>query len=172
MDTINKIMTGTAAAIMLAQPALAQGTGAGFPLDTQFGAWTVSCVTETQGSNSCRLVQEQIARDTDALVARFIVQPVEGDAAVMLAQVPIAVFLAGGAVFRLEGDETGPQRAMVWQRCAGDLCEAALMLAPEELAAMDAAGGLLFGYRTGPEGEPVITRVDLTDFAEGVAALR
>ncbi len=167
-----KIAVGAVLACGLAAQVAAQETSNDVPVNAQFGSWIVACEAVTVNTNICRLVQEQVLVDTNQLIARFIVQPADDDAAIMLAQVPIAVFLAGGAVYRLEGDDEGPQREMVWQRCAGSLCEAALFLEPEELAAMETAGGLLFGYRTGPETDPIITRVDLTDFLAGLNALR
>jgi invasion protein IalB len=161
-----------ACATVLALPAHAQEAESDVPVNAQFGAWVVSCLAVTVNSNVCRLIQEQILRDSNALVVRFIAQPSEEGSAVMLAQVPISVFLAGGAVYRLEGDDDTPQREMIWQRCGGDLCEAAILLDADELTAMNDAGAILFGYRTDPATEPIITRVDLAEFAEGLEALR
>lgn len=141
-------------------------------VNAQFGQWVVSCEAVTVSSNVCRLVQEQVLRDSDVLVARFVVQPVEGGDAIMLAQVPGAVFLAGGAVYRLQGDEETPQREMIWQRCYGNICEAAIVLEAEELSAMNEAGAILFGYRLEPNSEPIVTLVDLQEFTNGLDALR
>lgn len=161
-----------AGALIAALSTLAVAQDAEVAVNAQFGQWIVSCDAVTVNTNICRLVQEQVLRDSGDLVARFIVQPTEDESAVLLAQVPIAVFLAGGAVYRLEGDDVAPQREMIWQRCAGPVCEAALLLEPDELAAMNDAGAILFGYRTGPTTDPVITRVDMTDFTTGLDAIR
>lgn len=164
--------TAMAAALALGATGQAVAQETDVSVNTQFGQWIVACEAVTVNSNVCRLIQEQILRDTNTLVARFIAQPSDEGTAVLLAQVPIEVFLAGGAVYRLEGDDEAPQREMIWQRCAGALCEAALLLEAEELAAMDGAGAILFGYRMGPTTDPIITRVDMTDFGAGLDALR
>lgn len=177
----SKIIMSLALYALLSAPALGQEEAAEIDLtqdsaevavNAQFGQWVVSCEAITVSSNICRLQQEQVLRDSNALLARFIVQPVEDGAAIMLAQVPGDVYLAGGAVYRLEGDEEAPQREMIWQRCAGNLCEAAIVLEADELAAMDEAGAILFGYRMDPSSEPIVTLVDLQEFATGLNALR
>lgn len=178
---LSKLALGVTLAAVLSAPVWAQEEAAEIDLsqdsadvavNSQFGQWVVSCQAVTVSSNVCRLVQEQVLRESNVLVARFIVQPVEDDAAIMLAQVPGEVFLAGGAVYRLEGDEEAPQREMVWQRCMGNICEAAIVLEADELAAMDEAGAILFGYRMEPASEPIVTLVDLQEFTTGLNALR
>lgn len=159
-------------ALMAASPALAQDKPEDVANNTQFGDWTVTCQAVTVARNICRLVQEQKMRDTKTLVARLIAFPAENDGAVLLAQVPMGVYLPGGAVFRLEGDDEEPQQEMIWQRCLGDVCEAALALDSEMLGKMTKAGAILFGYRGDVSSEPIITRVSLEKFGEGLNALR
>jgi invasion protein IalB len=179
--TLRKFMLGLTLSVTVAVPAIAQEDTAAIDLNqnnadvainTQFGQWVVSCQAVTVNTNVCRLLQEQVLRDSNVLVARFIVQPVENGAAIMLAQVPGDVYLAGGAVYRLDGDEEGPQREMIWQRCMGGICEAAIVLEAEELAAMNSAGAILFGYRMEPTSDPIVTYVDLDAFGTGLDALR
>ncbi len=178
---LRKFILGLTLSAAVAAPALAQENAnpidlnqdnADVAINTQFGQWVVSCQAVTVNTNVCRLLQEQVLRDSNVLVARFIVQPVENGAAVMLAQVPGDVYLAGGAVYRLDGDEDGPQREMIWQRCMGGICEAALVLEADEIEAMNAAGAILFGYRMEPTSDPIVTLVDLEAFATGLDALR
>lgn len=161
------------ATVLLAQPAVSQDTDTKeVSVNQQFGQWVVACQVVTVSKNLCRLVQEQILRETDKLVARFIAQPAPDGAVILLAQVPMGAYLPGGAVYRLDNDAKAKQREMIWQRCLGAICEAALVLDADELKAMNKAGGILFGYRTDPNSDPVVTRVDMTDFTTGVDALR
>ena len=140
--------------------------------NTAFGDWVVQCEAVTTSRNVCRIVQELTRVDSQELVVRFIALPAAEDTAILLAQVPIGVYLPGGAVYRLEGKDDEEQREMIWQRCLGDLCEAALSITPEEMAQFTESGGVLFGYRPDIEAEPVIVRADVSGFAAAVGALR
>lgn len=154
----------------------AQAQDATTPLDvangTMFGDWIVSCEAVTISRNVCRLLQEQTLRDNNGLVARFIALPAEEGGAILLAQVPMGVYLPGGAVYRLENAQEAAQQEMIWQRCWGNVCEAALGLEAAQLEAIDDAGAILFGYRGDISSEPVITRVDMSNFRAGLDALR
>ncbi|WP_460275385.1 invasion associated locus B family protein [Celeribacter sp. ULVN23_4] len=139
--------------------------------NTAFGDWIVNCQALTAKRTSCRLVQEQSLRDSGAFVARFIGVPVS-DGAILLAQVPMGVYLPGGAVYRFAGNEEIEQREMIWQRCADDVCEAAAPLTEEELALFAEEDTMLFGFRPVADGEPVILSVDISEFADAIQKLR
>ncbi|SIN90024.1 invasion associated locus B family protein [Vannielia litorea] len=139
--------------------------------NTAFGDWIVSCEAVTTRKTACSLVQEQRLKEGGQLVARFVALPVS-DGAILLAQVPMGVYLPGGAVYRFAGNEALEQREMIWQRCAENVCEAAAPLNEEELAVFAEEEALLFGFRPAAEGEPVILRVDISRFAEAVEQLR
>lgn len=138
---------------------------------TAFGDWVVACEAASVKRTSCRLVQTLTLRDRNELVARFIAVPGE-DGAVLVAQTPMGVYLPGGAVYRFAGDEEAEQREMVWQSCQGQLCEAAAPLDADELAAIDAAETLLFGYRLTADADPIVVEVDVSEFNEGLDALK
>lgn len=138
---------------------------------TTFGDWLVACEAISVRDTACRLVQTLTLTDGQTLVSNFITVPSE-DGAILIAQVPMGVYLPGGAVYRFAGDEDAEQREMIWQSCQGQVCEAAAPLDTEELAAMDAAGKLLFGYRIRPDADPVVVEVDVTELSEGLDALR
>ena len=138
---------------------------------TTFGDWLVACEAISVRDTACRLVQTLTLTDGQTLVSNFITVPSE-DGAILIAQVPMGVYLPGGAVYRFAGDEDAEQREMIWQSCQGQVCEAAAPLDAEELAAMDAAGKLLFGYRIRPDADPVVVEVDVTELSEGLDALR
>ncbi|MEL6645416.1 MAG: invasion associated locus B family protein [Pseudomonadota bacterium] len=140
--------------------------------NSTFGDWIVTCQAVTTRDTACRLVQEQSLTDTQQLVARFIALPAQDGAAVLLAQVPMGVYLPGGAVYRIAGNEEVEQRSMVWQRCLGQLCEAAIQLDAEEIEMMSEGEAILFGYRMDAGAEPIILRVDTAAFADGVSAIR
>ncbi len=120
---------------------------------------------------ACSLVQEQRMKEGGQLVARFVAVPVS-DGAILLAQVPMGVYLPGGAVYRFADNEEIAQREMIWQRCAENVCEAAAPLDEAELALFAEEEALLFGFRPTAESEPVILRVDIRRFAEAVQKIR
>lgn len=165
---LKKWATAALMSAAFAAPAQAQDEIAN---NSQFGDWIVTCEAVTISRTSCRLLQELSLIETNTLVARFIAFPGAEGSAVMLAQVPMGVYLPGGAVYRFANDEEAEQREMIWQRCLGDICEAAIALAPEELEQFTAAGSLLFGYRADVQSEPIITEVDVSQFAEAIAAI-
>lgn len=156
----------------VASPSADAAGKADLPVNSRFGKWVVACQAVTVSRNVCRLVQEQVRRDKGTLVARFVAQPSADGGAVFEAQVPMGAYLPGGAVYRLENEKDGKQHQLVWQRCLGKVCVAASVLSADEIKAMDAAGALLFGYRLDPRVDPVVTRVDMTDFVKGLDALR
>lgn len=136
-----------------------------------FGDWLVRCEAITVSRNACRLVQELTLQESGQLVSRFIVLPAPEGGAVLLAQVPMGVYLPGGAVVREAGRDDVEQREMIWQRCLGDLCEAALPLSQEDVAAWADTEALLFGYRMDPAAEPVIVSMDITELPEAIEAI-
>lgn len=138
---------------------------------TQFGDWVISCEAETIRRTVCRLVQTLTLQESDELVAQFIAVPAQ-DGAVLIAQVPMGVFLPGGAVYRFADDESLEQREMIWQSCQGQVCEAAYPLDEEELALMGAHSSLLFGYRFAADSEPIVVEVDISEFTRGMQILR
>lgn len=151
-------------------------TGGAFAQDvannTPFGDWLVSCEAVSVSQTFCQLVQQQSVRDTNELAGRFAAFPAQNGGAVLLAQVPIGVYLPGGAVFRLDDNDATPQREMVWQRCLGPICEAAILLDEATVSEMGSSGAMLFGYRMDSDAEPIVLRVNLSRFGEGLDALR
>jgi invasion protein IalB len=135
--------------------------------NTAFGDWIVTCEAVTVRQNACRLVQELSLRETNELIARFIALPAV-DGAILLAQVPIGVYLPGGAVYRFAGRDEIEQREMIWQRCFGELCEAAVALDADELAVFAEADAMLFGFRADADVEPVILSVDISSFTQAL----
>lgn len=140
--------------------------------NTAFGDWVVQCEAISVSRNICRIVQELTTVDGNNLVVRFIALPAAEGTAILLAQVPIGVYLPGGAVYRLAEREDDPQREMIWQRCLGELCEAALQIEAAEMQAFAEAGAILFGYRPDIEAEPVIVQADMSRFGEAIEAIR
>lgn len=139
--------------------------------NTPFGSWLVSCEALSVKRSVCRLTQELTLRDSGDLVVRFIAIPAEGGA-ILLAQVPIGVYLPGGAVWRPAEPEDAAQHDMIWQRCLGGVCEAAQGLTEADLATLSKAGTMLFGYRMDPNGEPLVVNVDVSQFEAGLKELR
>ncbi|MFC0278220.1 invasion associated locus B family protein [Falsigemmobacter intermedius] len=138
---------------------------------TAFGSWLVNCEALSVKRSVCRLTQELTLKDSGELVVRLVALPVK-DGALLFAQVPQGVYLPGGAVYRIADKEDLPQREMIWQRCLGGVCEAATGLDEAELETLSGAESVLFGYRMDADGEPLIVKVEMSRFSEGVAALR
>ena len=141
--------------------------------NTLFGDWMVSCEAVSVSRVACSLRQQLTLADTDQLIVQMVAVPAEGDSAILLAQVPMGAYLPAGAVYRFDNEnEDEEQRSMVWQRCLGGLCEAAIQLDAEELAQFAANDRLLFGYRPDIGAEPLIVALDISRFNEALAAIR
>jgi invasion protein IalB len=153
------------------------GSGAAWAQETDvangsaFGNWVVNCQAATINRTTCQLIQEQSIRETGQMIARFVAVPAT-DGAILLAQAPMGVYLPGGAVYRFAGAEDIEQREMIWQSCAGNLCEAAVGLSEEELELFAQHEAILFGFQAQAGAEPVVIRVDIQDFARAISLLR
>lgn len=139
--------------------------------NTAFGGWIVKCEALSVKRSVCRLTQELTLRESGDLVVRLVAMPVS-DGALLFAQVPIGVYLPGGAVYRPKDDEAAEQRELVWQRCLGGVCEAATGLDTAELEKLKTTQSVLFGYRMDAEGQPIVVEVDTARFVEALDALR
>jgi len=125
----------------------------------------------TSARTQCRLVQSITRTDDKSLVVKFVAMPAADGQALMVAQVPIGVWLPAGAVFRPEDQTEAEQKKMIWQKCLGQICEAAIGLTPADLAGFTAAKGILFGYRMDRTTDPIIIRVDVSRMEEALKAL-
>jgi len=164
---MNRIATLALAALLPAAGALAQ-TAAPVANGTAFGDWAIRCQAIGVQQTQCNLVQELSLADTGGLVARVLVTELQG-APALIGHVPIGAYLPSGMVYQVEGDDT-PQREMIWQRCLGNICEGALALDDAEIERLS-QGTMLFGYRPAPGVEPVVVRMQLDGFGDGVAAI-
>ena len=142
------------------------------PNNTLFGDWMVSCEAVSVSRVACSLRQQLTLTENDQLIVQMIAVPAEDGTAILLAQVPIGAYLPAGAVYRFDnGNEGEEQRSMIWQRCLGELCEAAIQLDAEELAHFAENDRLLFGYRPDIGAEPLIVALDISRFNEALAAI-
>lgn len=176
--TLKTLISGAiiAAAATFGGNAMAQETSeAPAPVEiangTAFGDWLVRCEAVTTTRTACRLTQELSLRDGGDLIARFIVLAAGEGEAVMLAQVPMGVYLPGGAVLRVADRDDLEQREMIWQRCWGELCEAAIPLDAEAMADIAEADQILFGYRMDPSVDPIIVSFDVSQLPEAIEAV-
>lgn len=147
------------------------GTPGDIANNTAFGDWVVSCQAATVKKTVCRLVQEQRVKNSNQLLARFIAIPAK-DGAVLIAQVPMGVYLPGGAVYRFEGKDDLKQRDMVWQTCLNGVCEAAAPLSADELKLFGENKAILFGYKPTADGKPVVLRVSVEQFNKALEVLK
>lgn len=181
MRRLTKAIALTAA--LMAGPALAQETTQDTELgeavaqneaianNSSFGNWLLNCEAVTTADIRCRLIQQLSRSDDNALIVRMVVLPAGDGTHLLLAQTPIGVYLPGGAVYRFAENDTLEQRQMIWQRCAGQLCEAAIRIDAEELVEFEKHETLLFGYRTDVASDPIIVGVDISQFGDAVKAL-
>lgn len=139
--------------------------------NTAFGDWVVSCQAATVKKTVCRLVQEQRVKNSNQLLARFIAMPAK-EGAVLIAQVPMGVYLPGGAVYRFEGKDELKQRDMVWQTCLNNVCEAAAPLSADELKLFGENKAILFGYKPTADGKPMVLRVNVEQFNKALDVLK
>lgn len=140
--------------------------------NTLFGDWMVSCEAVSVSRVACSLRQQLTLTENDQLIVQMIAVPAEDGTAILLAQVPIGAYLPAGAVYRFDNENEGEeQRSMIWQRCLGGLCEAAIQLDAEELARFAENDRLLFGYRPDIGAEPLIVALDISRFNEALAAI-
>lgn len=140
--------------------------------NAKFGDWIVSCEAASTSRTVCRLVQELTISESNAFVARFVAAPIEDGSALLIAQTPIGVYLPSAAVFRAESEPEGSEERMVWQKCLGQICEAAATVSIDRLAAFSKAKTMLFGYSMDRGADPIVLRVDVSRFEEALAALR
>lgn len=163
----------TAITVLAATTAHAQDNDVGeVGNGTAFGNWEVACDAVTTQRVTCRLVQTQALSETNALLLRMIVFSQPEGGALVTAQMPMGVYLPGGAVFRAETDEEAPVTGMVWQRCLGQVCEAAIALDGEAVDALVESGSILFAYQMNPGEDRRIVRVDVSTLGDGLAAIQ
>lgn len=160
----------TAVFMLWAGMAFAQDTEIGN--GSTFGSWEVVCDAVTTQRVSCRLVQTQTLTETGELVVRMLVYPQPEGGALLIAQVPIGIYLPGGAVYRSEASEDAPVTGLVWQRCLGEICEAALALDAAKVGELVASDAILFAYQVNPGEDRRVVRVDLAEFEAGLAAIQ
>ena len=154
----------------LAAPAVAQDDA--IANGSAIGNWVVTCEAVSTTSTACTVRQTLSLAESGQTLLRLIAAPQEDGGALMVAQVPMGVHLPGGAVFRAAEDDSSPQREMIWQSCSGRICEAAILLTADDLAALEAEGSHLFGYRLAPTAEPTIVAVSLADLTPALDAIR
>jgi invasion protein IalB len=62
-------------------------------------------------------------------------------------------------------------QAFVWQRCLNGICEAARKITGKEVSDLTAAGTVLFGYKMQANGNPIVVKISMEKFGEGLAAI-
>lgn len=139
--------------------------------NSAFGNWLLNCEAITTADVRCRLVQLLSRAEDNALIVQFIVLAAGDGTHLLLAQTPIGVYLPGGAVYRFADNEDVEQREMIWQRCIGDICEAAIRIDEAERALFAEHDTLLFGFRVDVETDPIIVGVDISEFENALKAL-
>jgi len=154
-----------------AAPAAPAGTAGGVANDTAFGDWRVACRALGADQTDCRLVQTLTRTADQTLVVRFIAVPRPEGGTVMVAQMPMGAFLAQKPALRMVEPKDSPEQAFTWQRCFKDVCEAAIVLSADEVAAMSKGDKALFGYKIDPKADPIVAPVNMGQLDTGLAAV-
>ncbi|MBC7157796.1 MAG: invasion associated locus B family protein [Rhodobacteraceae bacterium] len=170
-------------ALLLALPVAAQEAATPEPLPdaaaerlangTRFGTWTLGCEAVAVGETAC-LLSQRVARTSDgAFLADFLLFPnpqAEGEV-YLAARVAAGAYLPSGFVLRGEGAPEDSQRQLVWQTCAGAVCEALLSLPEADIAALEDGGDVIAAYRPSVQSEAVIFRFSVAGAQAGLEAL-
>lgn len=174
-------------ALCLAVPALAQ-TGPATGADTaqpdtapaarlvngtRFGQWTLTCEAVAVGETAC-VLNQRIARTSDGkFLADFLMfwNPATDNEVFLAARVPIGAYLPAGFAIRSEQAAEDTQRPLTWQTCAAGVCEALTALTADDIAALEAGGDVIAGYRPSLRTDPVIFRFSMQGAKAGLDAL-
>ncbi len=140
--------------------------------NASFGDWVVNCEAVSTQRTSCWVAQTQSRADNGGLVLQLIAYALPEGGALLAAQVPIGAYLPFNVSFQPEADENPQPQRMIWQRCLGQICEAALQFSAEELAALNDAEQVLFGYQPAPGVDALVTRVSTGTLVEALDAIR
>lgn len=138
---------------------------------TRFGAWTVTCEALAVNETACLLTQRLVRSSDNAFLAEVLAfWSGDGSQRYLAARVPNGVFFPSG--FAVKPEDGEEQTQFVWQSCARDLCEALLEIDAQALADLEAAEGLVAGYRPNLRADPLVFRMSLEGATEGLAALQ
>ena len=139
--------------------------------NAEFGNWIVRCEAVSTERNRCQLVQMMTRTKDQSLVVRLVAIPAQNGQTLLVAQVPLGAYLPSSPVIGRPDAAEEEQYEMIWQRCMGQVCEAAMVVQPEELAKFKTAQSLLFGYRMDKTQDPIVVQVDVSRLEEGLGAI-
>lgn len=115
----------------------------------------------------CAAVQTVQGLRSGAELARLVLQPLPGGAAVLLLQAPNGAALGEAPGWR---HPDGPAMALEWQHCDAARCTASARISAADLDRMRRGRALLIGYRPLPDSRPLTLTVSLAGLTRSLAA--
>lgn len=137
----------------------------------RFGGWMVACEAIAVNETTC-VLRQRLVRSADNTFLAELVAFWDADLqqALLAGRVPLGAYFPSGFVMRTEGSET--RHEFAWQSCSQEVCEALLQPDRETLAAIDAAGEAILGYRPAMQAEPLVFRTRTEGLVEGLDRLK
>lgn len=138
----------------------------------RFGDWTLRCVAESVTQTKCALIQRLAQAETNAFIAEIGLnraETAEGARTLMVLLTPDGTALNLLPAYVV--DEGEVQVPLNWRTCANRLCRAAVLLNPEQEAALKAGGQLVMAYQRFGAQAPLRLAVSLNGVTAGLAAL-
>lgn len=150
---------------------LAGAAGAQVAVGT-FGDWTLRCTATGIGQTSCNLNQTVISNPGRSLMAdvelsRMVVS--NAPRALLVVYTPQNLSLTVPASYTVDG--AGERVELSWRTCNDGTCRAAVLLTPQQEAALKAGGRMLLSYRPIGANESIAFPVSLSGVTAGLNAL-
>ena len=168
-----RILIAAVAIIATALSASAQTTDDGPARNgAAFGDWTLRCVAESVGETNCGLIQRLAQAETNAFVAEIGLNranTADGARTLLVLLTPDGTALNLLPAYVIDEDEE--QVTLNWRTCANRLCRAAVLLSPEQEAALKAGGRMALAYQRFGAQQPVRLSVSLSGVTAGLNAL-
>jgi invasion protein IalB len=125
--------------------------------------WTSQCQGEGDKAGCSAVLDVMVATSDkpNAQVGRMLrmsVVKVDQQQTLMLALLPLGIFLPSGVVIQI--DDT-PQQAMTVRRCTAEGCDAAVLMTPETLIALRKGSSLKVAFKADPTGPNVVVTMSL-----------
>lgn len=173
---MRKLAAAMAVCVMTAGTAFgaaAQNAGQGPAKNgAKYGDWTLRCVAESVGQTNCALIQRLAQAESGAFVAEVGLNRAktdQGDRTLLVMLTPDGAALNLLPAYLV--DESEDQVTLNWRTCANQLCRAAVLLSPEQEAALKAGGRMVLAYQRFGASQPVRIAVSLTGVTAGLNAL-
>jgi len=142
----------------------------------KFGDWIFACKALGPEKTVCAIVQnidyqtEQVQKRLLTLTVRRLQSPESKTSkTILLARLPLGIFLPSGVAARIDETEQFP---MFVQTCSQMGCEAVVELDKQKLRGMKAGKKLFIGFKVQANSKVVTIPASLIGFSKGIAVLK